>query len=161
MLASQLFGHCHVINSRLWRHQQHVNWASETWGRCVEIVVFIVVCEFVMSCKKQNNVCTLVTNCLCSHSSVIFVFISLAAASTRQINPQITLFWALKQFEYILYYKYLPRPAVNIAVNKFRNKPLTQWGIVKCYASVNVATSLLNIKNYAINQNMCDSVWSL
>ena len=31
--------------------------------------------DTVMSCKKYNNVCTLVTNCFCAHSSVIFVFI--------------------------------------------------------------------------------------
>ena len=52
MTASQLSGHCDVINNRLWRHQQHENWASETRGRCVNIVVFIAIYGFVMSCKK-------------------------------------------------------------------------------------------------------------
>ena len=50
-----------------------------TWIMC-EDPRFSVIYEFVMSCKKQNNVCTLVTNCLCTHSSVILVFISLVAA---------------------------------------------------------------------------------
>ena len=34
----------------------------------------------VISCKKYNNVCTLVTNCLCTHSCVISVFISAITA---------------------------------------------------------------------------------
>ena len=36
----------------LWRHQQDVNRARETRGRCMKIVVFIVIYGFVMSCKK-------------------------------------------------------------------------------------------------------------
>ena len=39
MSASQLSGHCDVISSWLWRHQQNENRASETRGRCVKIVV--------------------------------------------------------------------------------------------------------------------------
>ena len=44
-------------------------------GRCVKIV-FVVTYGFIISCKKQNNVCARVTNCLCIHSSVILVFMS-------------------------------------------------------------------------------------
>ena len=53
-----------------------------------------------MSCKKWNNVCTLVTNCFCAHSSAVLVFISLVALQlpTWEINTKITLSWALKQF---------------------------------------------------------------
>ena len=40
MIASQLSGHCDVISNWLWCHQQNENWASETQGRCVQIVVF-------------------------------------------------------------------------------------------------------------------------
>ena len=29
VIASQLFGHCDVIDNWLWRHQQNKNWASE------------------------------------------------------------------------------------------------------------------------------------
>ena len=76
VIVSQLFGHCDVISTRLWRHQQNVDRASEPRGRCVKIVVFIVVFGFVISCKKWDNVCTLVTNCLRAHSSVILEFIS-------------------------------------------------------------------------------------
>ena len=36
VIASQLSGHCDVIRTRLWRHQQNVDWASEprdgVWG---------------------------------------------------------------------------------------------------------------------------------
>ena len=52
VIASQLCGHCDVISSRLWRHQQNKNRASETRGGCVKLFVFIVIYGFVMSCKK-------------------------------------------------------------------------------------------------------------
>ena len=52
VIASQLSHNCHVISNRLWRHQQNEDRASETRGRCVVIVVFIVIHWFVMSCKK-------------------------------------------------------------------------------------------------------------
>ena len=74
--ASQLSGHCDVISNRLWRHQQNENRVSETRGRCVKLVVFIVIYGFVMSCKKYINVITLLTNRSCAHSSAILVFIS-------------------------------------------------------------------------------------
>ena len=79
VMASQLPGPCGVISNRLWRHQQNVDRKSETRGRCVRTVVFIVICGFVMSCKKWNNVCTLMTNCLCTHFSDILTFISFVA----------------------------------------------------------------------------------
>ena len=41
-----------VINNWLWRHQQNKNWASETLGRCVKIIIFIIIDGFLMSCKK-------------------------------------------------------------------------------------------------------------
>ena len=75
LIASQLSGHFDVNSNRLWRHQQNENRVCETRGRCDKIIVFIVIYGFVMSCKKWNNVCTLVTNCFCTHSSVILVFI--------------------------------------------------------------------------------------
>ena len=39
VFASQLSGHCDVIASRLWRHLQNVQRASETRGWCVKILV--------------------------------------------------------------------------------------------------------------------------
>ena len=75
VIASQLSCYCGVISNWLWRHQQNEDRASKTRGQCVKIGVCIVIYGFVMSCKKWNNVCILVTNCLCAHSSVIFVFI--------------------------------------------------------------------------------------
>ena len=70
MIASQLSGHCDVISNRLWHHQNE-NQASETWGWCVKIVGFIVIYGFVMSCKKWNNVCTLMTNCFCTKLTLL------------------------------------------------------------------------------------------
>ena len=64
VIASQLSGHCDVISNRLWHRQQNGNRSSETRGRCVKIVVFIVIYGLVMSCKKWNNVCTLLTKCI-------------------------------------------------------------------------------------------------
>ena len=52
VITSQLSGHFDVISNRLWRHQQNKNWASETWGRCVKIFIFIIIYGFVVSCKK-------------------------------------------------------------------------------------------------------------
>ena len=92
VIASQLSRYCDIINNRLWCHQQKEGRASETRGRCVKIVIY----GFVMSCKKKNNVCTLMTNYFCNHSSIIFVFISLFP--TQKINTKITLSWVLEQF---------------------------------------------------------------
>ena len=73
VITSQVSGHCVVISNRSWRHQENAcEWDT---GRCVKIIVFIVLSGFVVSCTKQNNICTLVTNCICTHSSVILVFI--------------------------------------------------------------------------------------
>ena len=58
------------------RHLQNVSWASETLKRCMEIVVLDVIYGFRMSCEKWSNAYTLVTNCLCTHSSVMLVFMS-------------------------------------------------------------------------------------
>ena len=52
VIASQLTGHHDVINNQLWRHQLNVKWTSETRIRCVNVVVYIVIDEFVMSSKK-------------------------------------------------------------------------------------------------------------
>ena len=97
VIASQLSGYSDVINNRLWHHQQNGNPASKARGRCVKLVAFIVICTVVFSCKKENNVCTRVTTCFCTHSSVILVYFPRCFA-TREINTKITLSWALKQF---------------------------------------------------------------
>ena len=47
VIASQLSVHCDVISTRLWRHHQNENRASATRGRCVKIVVLIVIDGFV------------------------------------------------------------------------------------------------------------------
>ena len=52
MIASQLSGHCDVIDNRLWRHQNIENRASETLRRCGKFVASIINYGFVMSCKK-------------------------------------------------------------------------------------------------------------
>ena len=49
-IVSQLSSHCDVISTWLWHHQQSVDRASEPQGRCMKIIVSIVVYGFVMSC---------------------------------------------------------------------------------------------------------------
>ena len=56
VITSQFSSYCDVTNKRFWRHQQNVNPAIEARGRCVKIVVFIVIFIVVMSCKKYNDV---------------------------------------------------------------------------------------------------------
>ena len=67
---------CVTMAWSLWRNRltivtssQKINRASETRGRWVKIVVFNVICVFVMLCTKWNNVCTQVANCLCAHQN--------------------------------------------------------------------------------------------
>ena len=76
IIASQLSSHCDVISNRLWHYQlgrKPNEW--NTGSMCKDRRVIAV-----MSCKKWNNICMLVTNCLWAHSSDILVFISLAAS---------------------------------------------------------------------------------
>ena len=69
------------ISNQLWRHQQNVNHTNETRGRSMrEDRRFIVIYGFVMSWKVIKNVHGLLTNCLCSHANIIFVFIALVAS---------------------------------------------------------------------------------
>ena len=54
VIVSQLSGNCDVINNRLWRDQQNVNLASEARGRCMKIVVFIVILSSL--CRVRNEI---------------------------------------------------------------------------------------------------------
>ena len=93
--------HFTIVRS-LWCHRQssvtpsaNVKPASETRWWCVKVLVFM----YVLLCRTRFYVCTLVTNFLCAHSSVILVFISfLLRNSGREINTKITFSWAHKQF---------------------------------------------------------------
>ena len=58
--------------------------------------------------KKNNNVCTLVTNCLCVHSSVILVFIS---HNKKQNNPLVSTETVRHSSTYIILYFFLVRLA--------------------------------------------------
>ena len=98
VIASQLSRYCDVISNRLLRHQQKKDHVSETRRQCVKLIVFIVIYIFVMSCKKYNNVCSLMTNCFCAHSSVIIVCSFPSLLRNWEINTGITLPWALKLF---------------------------------------------------------------
>ena len=54
VIASQLSGHCDVISNRLWRHQQKEKRASETRGRCVQIVVLSSFMDLL--CHVRNKI---------------------------------------------------------------------------------------------------------
>ena len=122
VIASQLSGHCDVISNRLWRHQQNENRASETRVRCVNIVVFIVIHGFVISCK--NWIMYVLSRYsrelfLCSLECYLGVFFPRCFA-TRKINTKITFSWALKQFVtrvHTLFSIYLPHQQVWFEVN--------------------------------------------
>ena len=58
--------HFDCMSNILCRHQRNVNKASETRSMFKDRL-FIVMNGFITSCKKLNNVCTIVTNCLCTH----------------------------------------------------------------------------------------------
>ena len=75
VIASQLPCDCGVISNRMWRYLQNEDRASETREWCVKIVVFVIIYGSVISCKKLDDVCTLVKKCFCAHSSVIYAFI--------------------------------------------------------------------------------------
>ena len=93
---SQLSGHCEVISNRLRRHQQNVNRASETWDRCVKIVVLSPYTDSL--CRVRNKI----MNVLSWHTDYahtrIHVVYFLICCATREINTRITLSWAHKQF---------------------------------------------------------------
>ena len=86
VIAPQLSAHCDVISNRLWRHQQNVKQTSKTRAQWVKIVEFIVIYGFAVSCKKENNVCTLVTNYFWAHSSINLVFIAHKQFPTRVVH---------------------------------------------------------------------------
>ena len=54
VIASQLSSQCDVISNRLWRHQQSKNRASETWGRCVKLVVLYSFMDSL--CRVRNKI---------------------------------------------------------------------------------------------------------
>ena len=58
---------------------------SEVRYRRVEIVCLVVIYGLIMSCKKQNNVWTVITDCLCAHSRVILLCNYLDARATFEI----------------------------------------------------------------------------
>ena len=54
VIAVKLFCHCDVVNNRLWRHQQNVNWASATLCRCMKTIGFIVIMDSL--CRVRNKI---------------------------------------------------------------------------------------------------------
>ena len=96
VITSQLSDHCDVIGNWLWRHQQNENWASETRGRCVKIVIFI---SFINSlCHVRNKIMyVLLWQTVSALSPVLFwcLFPSLFRNSGNK--HQITLSWVHKQ----------------------------------------------------------------
>ena len=110
VIASQLSGHCDVISNLLWHHKAKRKLNECGMGTMCKLRHFYVIYGLVMSWKKWNNLCNLVTNCFCVHLSVILVFTSLVALQlgfgvyiprcfgAREINTKIILMWVLKQF---------------------------------------------------------------
>ena len=90
VIASQLSGHCDVISNRLWRHQQNENPASERRGRCINIVVFIVIYYIESLCRVRNKIMYVLSWRTVSPLTRVLFGVYL--------NTKINLSWALKQF---------------------------------------------------------------
>ena len=60
MPTSQFSGHCDIISNRigLQFYQQNVNRTGQTWGRCVKIVIFIIIYKFIYKplCHVRNKI---------------------------------------------------------------------------------------------------------
>ena len=97
VIASQLSRYCDVFSDRLWRHQQNEDRASETRGRYLKIVVFIVIYKFAMSCKNKI-LYVLSWRTVSAVTRVLFLCLFRESRKAREINRKITLSWALKQF---------------------------------------------------------------
>ena len=97
VIASQLSDYCDVINNRLWRHQQNVDPVSEARGRCVKIVVFIIILSSL--CRVKNKIMyVLSSQTVSALTRVLFCRLFPSCFATREINNKITPSWALKQF---------------------------------------------------------------
>ena len=108
-IASQLSGHCDLITNRFWRLQQNVKRTSEAWRWCVKIVVFIVIYEFVLSCKKWNNVFDLVTKYLCTHFYALLFWcvcpsLLRKSGNKHQNNPVVSTLTVRHSSKYIIRY---------------------------------------------------------
>ena len=64
-----------ALHNELCRHHQNFNRLSDARSWRVKIVVSVVNYALTMSFRKQNNACTVVTNCSCAHSMVIYIYI--------------------------------------------------------------------------------------
>ena len=65
---------------------------TEAQGRGVKLAVFIVIDRFVMSCKKSNNVCILVTNVFALRALFLYLFPSLLrnSGNKHKNNPLVS-----------------------------------------------------------------------
>ena len=107
VIALQLSCYCDVISNRLWRHQQNKDQASETRGQCVKIFVFIIIYVVVITCKKYDNVCTLVMNCFCAHlTAILCLFPSLLCKweSKHKNDPLVSVETVRHSSTYIILY---------------------------------------------------------
>ena len=103
MSASQWSGHRDIISNRLWRHQQNENVGSEARGRCVKIVVFIVIYGFVMSYKKKIMY---VLSCQTGSVLTRVLFWYLFPSLLRQNNPLMSAETVRHESTYIVLYWY-------------------------------------------------------
>ena len=106
-LASQPSDYCDVISNRLWHHQQ--NWASETRGLCMKIVVFTSFMDSL--CRERNSIMHVVSlRTVYVLTWVIFLCLFPHCCASRRINTKIIPSWAYKQFatrNHTLFYKYM------------------------------------------------------
>ena len=92
-MAAQLSGHCDITSNRLTSEYR----ASDTRGRFVKIVFFIVIYGFVMLCKNRITH-RLSWRTVFAPTRVLFWYFFPRCFATREINNKITLSWALNRF---------------------------------------------------------------
>ena len=120
----------------MWRHPQSIVKSSadrkpseqDTWTLCKD-GYFNVIYGFVMSCKNKNNVCILVTNCLCAHSSVILLFIPSLPRNSGNIlqnNPLVSAETVCHSSTYIILYWFYYATILTFGV-RYNQTPLWHW----------------------------------
>ena len=131
MTASQLSGHCDVISNLLWHNQENENQASETRGRSVKLVVFIVIYDS-LYCVRNKMMYVLSWRTISALTRVLFwyLFPSLLrnSGNKHQNNPLVSAETIHHSSTYIILYLLKPMPTMFYDALLGHNE-LTHWGL--------------------------------
>ena len=128
-IVSQLSRYCDVISNRLWRHQQNEDRASETQGRYIKIVVFVIIMDTI--CHVRNEIMyALSPRPVSALTRVLFLclFPSLLhnSGNKHENNPLVSAETVRYSSTYIILYVDMSMACITIGipiyVMKLRNK---------------------------------------